>query len=332
MSHLYAILSDIHGNFQALEAAVKDARETARRENLPQPEFICLGDIVDYGPQPSECLGWVLANVPSQFCLRGNHDDDAGKEGWLKPTRVKSQYHAITMWTRFTLSASERERLRGLPEVARPRNGMGEFLLFHGWPVPGNDTAIEDPGNAGEALMLLNNGRRYGIFGHTHHQMLFSKSNNSNANAVVTFAEPEKDSDKHIRNQNSKPANRWHDLPRRVLLINAGSVGQPRAHLDQIPDPRPGYLLLYGDVSDGWRFQWRRVDYDWNETVRMLKALQWPETYPSSTSNGNDILKEEARRNADLTFREFDETQREHLKQDLRSVIQELVKILEQGK
>ena len=47
----YAILSDIHGNLEGLDVVLKDAREQKCTH------YVCLGDIVGYGPNPKECLG-----------------------------------------------------------------------------------------------------------------------------------------------------------------------------------------------------------------------------------------------------------------------------------
>ena len=50
-----AILSDIHGNLEALEAVVRDAEEN------DVDDFYCLGDIVGYGADPSSCINFIRA-------------------------------------------------------------------------------------------------------------------------------------------------------------------------------------------------------------------------------------------------------------------------------
>ena len=49
-----AIISDIHGNLEALTAVLKDI------DRQSVDEVYCLGDIVGYGPDPSECLNRVM--------------------------------------------------------------------------------------------------------------------------------------------------------------------------------------------------------------------------------------------------------------------------------
>jgi predicted phosphodiesterase len=61
-----AIISDIHGNLEALQAVLKDA-------DLHGAEKIyCLGDLVGYGPNPRECVDLAM---PWKVVLLGNHDD-----------------------------------------------------------------------------------------------------------------------------------------------------------------------------------------------------------------------------------------------------------------
>ena len=61
-----AVISDVHGNLQALEAVL----EHAGQEGID--ELWCLGDIVGYGGKPSECL--ALVSERAAICLGGNHD------------------------------------------------------------------------------------------------------------------------------------------------------------------------------------------------------------------------------------------------------------------
>ena len=58
------IVTDIHGNRDALDAVVADAGAADR--------IWCLGDIVGYGPEPAACLAWVREHC--EIVLSGNHD------------------------------------------------------------------------------------------------------------------------------------------------------------------------------------------------------------------------------------------------------------------
>ena len=59
-----AILSDIHANWQALEAVMRDCPQV--------DETLCLGDVVGYGGDPKKCVDEV--NDQGWLTLVGNHD------------------------------------------------------------------------------------------------------------------------------------------------------------------------------------------------------------------------------------------------------------------
>jgi predicted phosphodiesterase len=60
------IISDIHANWPALHA-VLEAESDADR-------ILCLGDLVNFGPQPGECVAWAKEIVPPAWVVQGNHD------------------------------------------------------------------------------------------------------------------------------------------------------------------------------------------------------------------------------------------------------------------
>jgi len=64
------IVSDIHGNWPALRA-VLEAESNAER-------ILCLGDLVNYGPQPGECVAWAKEILPPEWVIQGNHDRAVG--------------------------------------------------------------------------------------------------------------------------------------------------------------------------------------------------------------------------------------------------------------
>lgn len=62
-----AIISDIHGNLQALEAIIKDIRS----KNIN--EVICLGDTIAIGPNSKECIEMILEE--NMKIILGNHEE-----------------------------------------------------------------------------------------------------------------------------------------------------------------------------------------------------------------------------------------------------------------
>jgi len=100
-----AILSDIHGNLEALEAVLEDV---VRR----RPDAIaCLGDFVGYGAAPNECIARVRPLI--EVAVAGNHDLAACgriRLGYFNPDASKA-----AIWTTEALTPEHAEYLRGLP-------------------------------------------------------------------------------------------------------------------------------------------------------------------------------------------------------------------------
>lgn len=61
-----AVFSDVHGNLPALELMLKDAMNI--------DEYICLGDVVNYGPWSNECVQ-LISSLPNATTIRGNHEE-----------------------------------------------------------------------------------------------------------------------------------------------------------------------------------------------------------------------------------------------------------------
>ena len=90
----FAIFSDIHGNLEALEAVLSDARERHCTH------FICLGDIVGYNANPRECVEIVRdLDCPT---VKGNHDEQASQPEASGDFNEMAE-RAMT-WTRAQLS------------------------------------------------------------------------------------------------------------------------------------------------------------------------------------------------------------------------------------
>jgi predicted phosphodiesterase len=65
------VISDIHGNWTALQAVL------AAEPKVDQ--ILCLGDLVNYGPQPAECVAWAMKTLAADWWLQGNHDHAVGR-------------------------------------------------------------------------------------------------------------------------------------------------------------------------------------------------------------------------------------------------------------
>ena len=88
---MFAIISDIHSNLEALTAVFEDIDKRGIKK------VYCLGDIVGYGPNPRECLDLVIERA--EICILGNHDYAVLYE----PTNFNLGAECASYWTRGVL-------------------------------------------------------------------------------------------------------------------------------------------------------------------------------------------------------------------------------------
>ena len=138
------VVSDIHANWPAL-AAIDE----------PHDFCVCLGDLVDYGPDPLACVRWAMEHA--RYAIRGNHDHGAaqgiavaGESGYRYLTRVTRPL----VWE--SLGPEERRYLLQLPltsrfTVERPAVPAGPRDA----PRPARRIPDEGPGDLGQAAPRL---------------------------------------------------------------------------------------------------------------------------------------------------------------------------------
>jgi len=161
------ILSDIHGNIDALEAIEAQVLQ----ENRFDQTWV-LGDLVDYGAAPAEAIAWVRAHAA--VVVRGNHDHAMGTG---EDCRSAALYHDLSVATREyfrpRLSPEDIAYLAGLPLQAKVSLAQGrEAVLVHATPqdplfhyVPGNA-----PVPAWRAALAPAGAAAWVCVGHTHDQ------------------------------------------------------------------------------------------------------------------------------------------------------------------
>jgi len=187
----FLIVSDIHGNREALEAVLADARGNYDR-------IVCLGDLAGYGADPNFTVDWARENVAA--IVRGNHDKlCAGLESLYS---YRPAARAAAEWTVNTLTPENRAYLERLPRGPLPYEG---FDLVHGSPLDEDEYLM----SAGDVTTIRNELETpLSFFGHTHLQGGFLIARNS-----------------------VQPIDRHRALmvePHYTYLVNPGSVGQPR--------------------------------------------------------------------------------------------------------
>jgi predicted phosphodiesterase len=204
----YLILSDIHGNWEALEAVLSASKGE-------YDEIVCCGDFIGYGADPNRVIEWARENV--SVAVRGNHDKacvSLEDLEWFNPIA-----RAATIWTHHELTAENKEYVRNL---AKGPAAVGGFEVVHGSPL-NEDEYIVSVREATEAFAYVNT--RVVFFGHTHLQGGFELSGRK----TWGLAAP---SSPMLLDLNADSA----------YLLNPGSVGQPRDE-----DPEAGYILYDPD-------------------------------------------------------------------------------------
>jgi predicted phosphodiesterase len=151
---LVRIISDVHGNTEALSAVLAD--EPGSGADMT----VCLGDVVGYGAEPSRCIELVRSSC--EVVVRGNHD--AGASDLLPLTHFNEAGAAVIRWMQDILTEDEREWLASLPMDTV----LGDNLyLCHSDPAdPGGWRYMMQPHQVVEACEA-----RQGmtcVVGHTH--------------------------------------------------------------------------------------------------------------------------------------------------------------------
>ncbi len=187
----YAIVGDVHGNWEAFSAVLEDA------EAHGVTHYVCVGDIVGYNSNPGECLRKI--RELNMACVRGNHDHYCSHDECVR------DFHPLAAnvvdWTRNQLTAEELTYLRDLKMVRL----VGGFTLVHSTlDMPEKWGYVFDELEAESHFSYQSTGVCF--YGHTHQPVIFEK-----AGYVRRLNGP-----KQVITLGKK------------YFVNAGSVGQPR--------------------------------------------------------------------------------------------------------
>jgi putative phosphoesterase len=152
------VLSDLHGNWAALEAVL--AAE-------PQYDAVAFcGDVVDYGPQPVECLRWLSENA--DHAIRGNHDNAVGFDMDCQCMGTFREYSVATRaWHRTLLDQTDCNFLRQLPTLKQFEWEGKRFRMAHATPQ-GDLFEYLSVDQWGDRLVGLD--EDFIVLGHTHVQ------------------------------------------------------------------------------------------------------------------------------------------------------------------
>jgi diadenosine tetraphosphatase ApaH/serine/threonine PP2A family protein phosphatase len=243
-SRAIAVISDLHGNLEALQAVLQEIHR------IGYPEVICLGDIVGYGPDPEACVDLVMRECSMALC--GNHDfalfrevrefnpaAQTSIEGFrrrLRPRLVGGRARAAR-WE--FLRNLKREYRRGdlLFVHASPTDPIREYLL--------KTDLIFDREKVARAFEKVESAC---FVGHTHYPGVMTQS--------FRFLTPAELGGSYLLGQEK-------------AIINVGSVGQPRDG-----DNRASFAGIEGD-----RLVFHRVPYDFRTTQEKIRKLPFLSDY-----------------------------------------------------
>lgn len=188
----WGILSDIHGNLEALQAVLT----ALAKERIDK--YICLGDVVGYGANPRECIGEIKRLTP--LTIAGNHD-------WASVNLFDVSYFnpvalEAILWTSRNITDKDKSFLKALELIYKE----GELTYVHAsLRNPEQFEYILDVSSAEQTFQLLKT--KICLIGHSHVPVIFVKEGQS---CTYTFQTKIK----------LKPAQSY--------IVNGASVGQPR--------------------------------------------------------------------------------------------------------
>ena len=235
---MFAVISDIHGNLEALQVVL------ARIKELNVSEIVCLGDIVGYGPNPLECTDLVAKHC--QQIVMGNHDFGVLYE----PANFNVGAEQACFWTRQQLLSDAQSERRGQRTrflgSAPAKISRDKMNFVHGSPRrPINEYVFPDDvySNTNKLTSIFERMDDFCFVGHTHFAGVFLPDPDFYSPAEL---------DHHFDFSSAQRA-----------IINVGSVGQPRDH-----DPRAAFVTV--NESE---VRFIRVEYDIQTVIDKIKAV-----------------------------------------------------------
>ena len=204
------VLSDIHSNFPALQAVLRDAGAV--------DQTWCLGDLVGYGPDPNMVVE-TMRELPQVTCILGNHDAAILRQMEFQAFNTEAR-RSLT-WTESVLTADNMAYLRSLPTQARM---CSQVTLVHGSP---RDPTWEYVLNTLAARLNYSHfDTPYCFVGHSHIQSMFTQEAATDRVSMVM----------------TRVGEPTALIPK--TIVNPGSVGQPRDR-----DPRAAYAIFDSDAN-----------------------------------------------------------------------------------
>ena len=251
---MLAIISDIHGNLEALTAVL------AEIDRRGVNDILCLGDVLGYGPNPIECLDLIRQRCRSS--IMGNHDFAV----FYEPYNFNTGAEAAAYWTRGQLEKEPEQQHRmarwnylanlpvrislgfgGDPQTGKPPTRMAAVHASPRKPI--NEYIFPDDiyTNPGKFGGLFDRIEKLCFVGHTHVPGVFLPG--------PDFYSPDELDHAFVIDPSHK------------AIVNVGSVGQPRDR-----DPRSSFIILHTTAVEPY-IEFVRLEYDVETTRRKVEAI-----------------------------------------------------------
>jgi predicted phosphodiesterase len=240
------IFSDIHGNLEALDRAISFMKDKG------VTQYICLGDIVGYGANPTECV----ERVRELGCLAvaGNHDYAVANKTPVEYFNDTAQ--EAVMWTRAFISPNALHYLGLLPLELRFRT----MRLVHAAPsAPPKWRYVATIADIALEIKELARSEIVCFIGHTHQPFASAKRADRRLPQLI------RDTSLVVTDGGK-------------YLINVGSIGQPRDG-----DPRLS-LVIYETRPN--RIEFYRLEYDIKSAQRKIIKAGLPTTLAMRLARG----------------------------------------------
>lgn len=239
------IISDIHSNIEALDEVLM---VMAR---LKIDRYVCLGDLVGYGANPSEVMDIVRPLV--DFTIMGNHD--AAVAGQMDYQYYYDEARDALAWTRESLSEENIEYLKSLPYFRIEE----EICFVHGEPIAPERFnyvyTLEQATALSQHYELL---RNVTFVGHSHLRRVYEMSD---------------------REAVELPVDNFTMRADRKYVIAIGSVGQPRDY-----DPRAGFVVY---DSGARHVEFYRIEYNVEGAADKIIKAGLPEYFATRLYSGS---------------------------------------------
>jgi len=235
----YLVLSDIHGNSDALEAVLAETSQ----ESIDT--VLVLGDLIGYGAGPNEVIERLRELPQPTVVIRGNHDKVVSAAS--EDEHFNTVARQAIRWTTDVLTPENLEFLQDLPRG--PLEIRPDVFICHGSPLDEDEYLMSLEG-AAEALTY--HPGRLVFFGHTHLPTMFTAQGGRLSSSIL-------EGDELV----------FHLEPGFRYLANPGSVGQPRDR-----DPRAAYFIYDAEAGE---LYWRRCEYSIEDAQRRILAAGLPD-------------------------------------------------------